>query len=166
MRTTKMSFDHVRALRGMAGDVLRTASLTGASMKDVTKEFLARAQEIPGFKFTAANGAQWSNESYFRMLARTEMMNAGRAAYDAKCAKEGVDLVELSVSGHCCEACAEYEGTVFSLTGATPGYPTKADLEAAGVFHPNCTHSYTALPNWNLPPPDDEDEGKKYEDED
>ena len=166
MRTTKMSFDHIRALRSMAGDVLRTSSLTGASMTDVTREFLARAQEIPGFKFTAANGAVWSNETYFRMLARTEIMNAGRAAYDQKCADEGVDLVELTTSGHCCEACAEFEGTVFSLTGATPGYPTKQDLIEAGVFHPNCTHSYTAVPNWNLPPPDDEDEGKKDGDED
>lgn len=163
MRTTKMTFEHKRALRSMAGDVLKTSSLTGASMAEVTREFLARAQEIPGFKFTDAGGATWSNETYFRMLARTEMMNAGRASYDAKCAKEGVDLVELSVSGNCCDACAEYEGTVFSLTGATPGYPTKQDLIDAGVFHPNCTHSYFAVANWNLPDAEDEGEQKQEE---
>lgn len=149
MRTTQMSFDHVRALRSMAADVLRTASLTGASRAEVTKQFLARAEEIPGFKFTAANGRQWSNKAYFNMLARTELMNAGRAAYDQKCADEGCDLVQLDVSGNCCEACARWEGKIFSLTGATKGYPTKADLEADGVFHPNCTHRYTAVADWD-----------------
>ena len=149
MRTTQMSFDHVRALRSMAADVLRTASLTGASRAEVTKQFLARAEEIPGFKFTAANGRQWSNKAYFNMLARTELMNAGRAAYDQKCADEGCDLVQLDVSGNCCEACARWEGQIFSLTGATKGYPTKADLEADGVFHPNCTHRYTAVADWD-----------------
>jgi len=152
MRTTKMSFEHIRALRSLSADVLRTSSLTGASRGEVTRDFLARAQEIPGFKFTAANGAQWTNETYFKMLARTELMNAARASYDQKCADEGYDLVQLDYGGaHTCDACAQYEGTVFSLTGATPGYPTKADLEAAGVFHPNCTHSYSVVPNWNLP---------------
>ena len=149
MRTTKMSFEHIRALRSMSADVLRTASLTGASRADITREFLARAQEIPGFKFTAANGAEWSNKAYFTMLARTELMNAGRAAYDQKCADEGCDVVELDYSGNCCEACARWEGKQFSLTGATKGLPTKADLEEDGVFHPNCTHRYTVVPNWD-----------------
>ncbi len=149
MRTQRMSFDHIRALRSMSADVLRTASITGASREQVTRDFLARAQEIPGFKFTAANGAEWSNEAYFKMLARTELMNAGRAAYDQKCADEGCDLVELDFSGNCCDACARWEGKQFSLTGATKGYPTKADLEADGVFHPNCTHRYSAVPNWD-----------------
>ena len=149
MRTQKMSFDHVRALRSMSADVLRTAALTGASRAEVTKEFLARAQEIPGFKFTAANGAQWTNKAYFTMLARTELMQAGRAAYDQKCADEGCDVVELDYSGNCCDACARWEGKQFSLTGATKGLPTKADLEADGVFHPNCTHRYSAVANWD-----------------
>ncbi len=142
-----MSFDHIRALRSMSADVLRTASLTGASRAEVTRQFLARAQEIPGFKFTANNGAVWSNEAYFNMLTRTEMMNAGRAAYDAKCAEEGCDVVELDYGGVSCEACMKWEGKQFSLTGATKGLPTKQDLIDDGVFHPNCTHSYTAVPD-------------------
>ena len=158
MRTTKMSFEHIRALRSMSADVLRTASLTGASRAEVTKEFLARAQEIPGFKFVANNGAEWSNKAYFTMLARTELMNAGRAAYDQKCADEGCDVVELDIGGKCCDACAKWEGKQFSLTGATKGLPTKADLEADGVFHPNCTHSYTMVADWNLPAPEPEPE--------
>ena len=148
MRTQRMSFDHIKQLRTISADVLRTASLTGASRKQVTKELLAKATEIPGFKFTAANGAVWKDETYFKMLARTELINAGRTAYDDTCAQNGYDVVMLDFSGNSCEACAQYEGCLFSLTGATPGLPTKDDLISSGVFHPNCTHSYTAVPDF------------------
>lgn len=148
MRTTRMSFDHIKQLRTISAEVLRTASMTGETRQQVTKRLLERAMEIPGFKFTDNGGRAWKDEAYFKMLARTELMNAGRAAYDDKCAAEGCDVMMLDYSGNCCEACAKYEGQLFSLTGATPGLPTKADLEAAGVFHPNCTHSYSAAPDY------------------
>lgn len=77
-------------------------------------------------------------------------MNAGRAAYDEQCAEDGYDIVELSVSGNSCEECAKWEGQIFSLTGATEGIPTKQDLIDAGVFHPNCTHRYTVVTDYEL----------------
>lgn len=150
MRTTRMSFEHIRQLRNLSADTLRTASLTGASVRDITKQMLARAQEIPGFEFIDAGGHKWKDETYFRMLARTEIMNAGRAAYDAECAEDGFDIVELDNSGEACEACEKWEGQVFSLTGATKGIPTKQDLIDAGVFHPNCTHSYSVVDDLEL----------------
>ncbi len=148
MRTTRMSFDHIKQLRTISAEVLRTASITGATRQQVTKQLLDKAMQIPGFKFTDNGGRVWKEEAYFKMLARTELMNAGRTAYDEKCAAEGCDVMMLDYSGNCCDACAHYEGELFSLTGATPGLPTKADLEAAGVFHPNCTHSYSAVPDY------------------
>ena len=36
-----------------------------------------------------------------------------------------------------CELCSDWEGEVVSLDGATPGYPTLAEAEGAGLFHPN-----------------------------
>ena len=33
----------------------------------------------------------------------------------------------------------------------TAGIPSKADFEADGVFHPNCTHSYSLVPPSLLP---------------
>lgn len=161
-RTTMMSQDHIRQLRNLSADVLRTAALTGASRAEVTRDMLARASEIPGFKFVGKNGAEWKNKTYFSMLARTELMNANRSAYDQKCAEEGCDVVELDIGGICCDACAKWEGKQFSLTGATKGLPTKQDLIDDGVFHPNCTHSYTAVPDWELPAPEqDEDKGQQ-----
>ena len=163
MRTTKMSHDHIQKLRNLSADVLRTASLTGASRAEVTKQMLARASEIPGFKFVGNNGVEWKDKTYFSMLARTELMNASRAAYDDKCAAEGCDVVELDIGGNCCDACAKWEGKQFSLTGATKGLPTKQDLIDDGVFHPNCTHSYTAVPDWELPAPEPEPEPEHKE---
>lgn len=148
MKTDKMSFDHVKALRQLSAEVFRTASLTGDTRAEVSRALLAKATDIPGFQFRNKDGSVWSNKAYFKMLARTELMNAGRASYEDKCVEEGYDVMLLSVSGDPCERCASFEGKLFSLSGATPGLPTKDDLLAAGVFHPNCTHSYSAVPDY------------------
>lgn len=149
-RTTRMNAAHIRSLRDLSAQIFREASLTGQPRREVTAKFLERIQTVPGFRFVANNNVVWPDKAYFRMLGRTVLMNGGRAAYDDKCAKEGYDLMELTVSGHPCPECAAYEGKVFSLTGATKGFPTKQDLLDAGVFHPNCTHSYTALSEFEL----------------
>jgi len=148
MRTDKMLFDHIRALRSLSADVFREVSLTGATRSEVSKKLLDRALEIKGFEFKDVGGTTWQNKAYFKMLARTELMNAARASYDDKVAEEGFDVMLLTVSGECCEKCARYEGCLFSLTGATPGLPSKQDLLDNGVFHPNCTHSYSLVPDF------------------
>ena len=143
MRTNKMSNQHIQALRSISAEVFRQTSLTGESRKSVSEKLLEKALKIPGFEFTDVSGRKWSNKSYFEMLARTELMNAGRASYDDKMAEEGFDVVRLTTSGGSCDKCSKYEGTLFSLTGNTPGMKSKQDLINDGVFHPNCTHSYS-----------------------
>lgn len=150
MRTNKMAAEHIRHLREVGAEVFRTAAFTGQTRREVTRELMEKAAQIPGFRFIDHGGTVWKDATYFKMLARTETMNTGRAIYDDTCAKNGYDVVRLSHSGNSCEACSAYEGTVFSLTGATPGIPTKQDLLDAGVFHPNCTHTYTALTDLEL----------------
>lgn len=146
LKTDKMALDHIRSLRQISAEVFRDMSLTGNTRQAVSKALLDRAMTIPGFEFIDKSGQKWSAKSYFKMLARTELMNAGRASYDEKMAEEGYDVMKLSTSGHSCDKCARFEGKLFSLSGATPGLPTKADLEDSGVFHPNCTHSYSMVP--------------------
>ena len=148
LKTDKMALDHIRSLRQISAEVFRDMSLTGNTRQAVSKALYDRAMTIPGFEFIDKSGQKWSAKSYFKMLARTELMNAGRASYDEKMAEEGFDVMKLSTSGNSCDKCARFEGKLFSLSGATPGLPTKADLEAAGVFHPNCTHSYSMVPNY------------------
>ena len=151
MKTDKMSFEHIKQLRNISADVIREMSITGNTRREVSKMMIDRALKIKGFEFTDNAGKKWSNRSYFNMLARTELMNAARASYDDKMAEEGFDVMKLSTSGKSCDSCAKYEGKLFSLTGATAGIPSKADLEADGVFHPNCTHSYSLVPPSMLP---------------
>ena len=151
MKTDKMSFEHIKQLRNISADVIREMSITGNTRREVSKMMIDRALKIKGFEFTDNAGKKWSNRSYFNMLARTELMNAARASYDDKMASEGFDVMKLSTSGKSCDSCAKYEGKLFSLTGATAGIPSKADLEADGVFHPNCTHSYSLVPPSMLP---------------
>lgn len=151
MRTDKMLFEHISILRRIAAQVFRDASLTGETRKKISQMLLEKALSIPGFEFIDKAGHKWRWETYFEMLVRTELMNAGRETYDKKCAEDGYDVMVLSYSGNSCPKCARYEGKMFSLSGATPGLPTKDDLIAAGVFHPNCTHSYSAVPLSRLP---------------
>ena len=148
MKTENMSFQHIRQLRSLTADVTRQMSVMGATRREVSKALLDRAMKIPGFEFIDKAGNKWSLKSYFNTLARTELMNAARASYDDKMADEGFDVMKLTTSGHSCEKCARFEGRLFSLTGATPGLPTKEDLIADGVFHPNCTHSYSIMPDY------------------
>ncbi len=51
----------------------------------------------------------------------------------------------VSVSGDSCPACAEWENRLLSISGNTPGLPTVADAQEAGLLHPNCTHSFVAV---------------------
>lgn len=148
MKTQNMEFQHIKALRNLTADVTRQMSVTGATRREVSKALLDRAMEIPGFEFIDKAGTKWPLKSYFNTLARTELMTAARASYDDKVTDEGFDVMKLTTSGHCCEACARFEGELFSLTGATKGLPTKQDLIDAGVFHPNCTHSYSVVPDY------------------
>lgn len=152
MRTDKMRFDHIAHLRRVSAEVFRDASLTGATRQEVSKRLLEKALTVPGFEFIDRAGRKWKHKSYFEMLARTELMNASRASYDETCAEGGYDVMMLSISGNPCPKCEKYEGKLFSLSGATEGIPSKDDLIAAGVFHPNCTHSYSAVPSSRLPP--------------
>ena len=148
MKTDKMAFDNIRDLRKLSADIFREMSITGGTRREISRRLLDRAMEIRGFEFIDNSGSKWPLKSYIDTLARTELMNAGRASYDDKMAEQGFDVMKLSTSGHSCPKCARFEGKLFSLTGSTPGLPSKADLEAAGVFHPNCTHSYSLVPDF------------------
>ncbi len=50
--------------------------------------------------------------------------------------------MRVSDSPEECPLCRPWERRVLSLTGATPGYPTKAEAIAAGLYHANCTHRH------------------------
>lgn len=91
--------------------------------------------------FTDMAGRNWSLTSYAEMACRTAVNSAARQGVFDELRAEGRDLVIVSGSPACCEMCAPWEGEVLSIDGMTPGYPTLAEAEAEGLFHPNCSHT-------------------------
>ena len=88
-------------------------------------------------------GRRWGMAEYAEMATRTGMMLSSIAGYTQEALNHSEDLVIISDHWDECPLCAQWERTVLSLTGATPGYPTVADARAGGLFHPNCLHSMT-----------------------
>ncbi len=91
--------------------------------------------------FTDMAGRNWSLTSYAEMACRTAVNSAARQGVFDELRAEGRDLVIVSGSPACCEMCAPWEGEVLSLDGMTSGYPTLAEAEGEGLFHPNCAHT-------------------------
>jgi hypothetical protein len=59
--------------------------------------------------------------------------------------ENGFDLVQVSSHLTSCNQCAPWEGQILSMTGETAGYPTVAEAEAGGLFHPNCRHAINTI---------------------
>ena len=149
--TKQMQTEVISELRRMSARVMREATLTGMTRAEVSRHLAAELLYAPDaklrdFQFIDAGGRHWKTEKYFNMLGRTLLHNNARECYLAGCAKAGSDIVTVSVSGDCCDACGRYENELLSITGATPGLPTLQEAMDDGLFHPNCTHRIIAVP--------------------
>lgn len=119
------------AMRGLQGELTRRGAAQAAM------DAFANSG-ITGL--VDASGKAWNLQSYSEMSTRTAIMNASRqGTFDGVRAKGG-DLVQIGGSFGGCELCEPWEGEVLSLDGKTDGYFTLDEAEAAGLFHPNCTH--------------------------
>ena len=147
--TANMKKKDVAFLRETVAGVEREAAMTGMTARQVTAELLTRLESRPeGFKFVDAGNRVWDSRAYCEMLARTTLLNTSRQEYLDTCAENGADVVCVTVSGHCCDKCAEWENRLLSISGATKGLPTVEEATAAGLFHPNCTHSLTEVDDY------------------
>lgn len=138
MKATDLSF-----LRGNVIEIMRKASLTGATSAEVQRELTRRMLDaseggLPGWQFIDKSGRAWKPGNYFNMLTRTVTARVTREAYTARLIGNGFDLVTIEGGGSPCPVCAKWRGLVVSLTGATLGFPTLGEVTRSGVFHPNC----------------------------
>lgn len=144
--TKNMVKSDVAWLRQMAGDVFRLAGTSGMTAQETRQMLLGKILMRPEkFQFTDAGGRMWDNKTYCEMLTRTVLLNAGRQTYFDTCAENGEDVVRVTVSGSPCPACAVWENRLLSISGASKGLPTVEQATAAGLCHPNCTHSFVAV---------------------
>ena len=144
--TQNMIKSDVAFIRQASADVFRLAGVNGMTAEQTKEMLLGKILTRPEkFQFVDAGGHVWDNESYCKMLSRTVLLNAGRQSYFDACAANGNDVVRVTVSGNPCPACAVWENRLLSISGATEGLPTVEQATAAGLCHPNCTHSFVAV---------------------
>jgi hypothetical protein len=124
---------------------LAEGAVTGATRKEIAVKIKEVVKERGISALNDRAGRTWSLDRYADMLARTKLVEARNSGLANKMVENGYDLVEVSRTGSTHEECARWEGELLSLTGQTPGYPTVADAEADGLFHPNCQHAINAV---------------------
>ena len=88
--------------------------------------------------FIEIKGKMWRAGKYAELVARTTLRDAQTKATKDLCAQYENDLIQWSDHATDCPICIEFEGKVYSLSGATPGYPIIPEEPPA---HPNCKHS-------------------------
>ncbi len=79
---------------------------------------------------------------YIEMLAITAARNVFNLAVENAARENQEDLMRISreVRSNSCGPCRLWAGRTISITGRTPGYPTKSEAEEAGIWHPHCIH--------------------------
>lgn len=92
--------------------------------------------------FQDAGGNVWHLKSYAEMVARTVPMHVMNVGKMNEFLEYGEDLVIVSEFSPTCPLCELWGGRVLSISGKTKGYRTVAMAENAGLFHPNCQHSF------------------------
>lgn len=133
------------AVKEQIKEQLAYGNLTGTTLKKIQKDVIATFTEKGLSGLVDKAGHSWSLDRYTEMLIRTKAVEARNRGTANRMLQNGYDLVQVTNHGSDHEECAYWEGKILSLTGRTKGYPTIADAERGGLFHPNCKHSYNVL---------------------
>lgn len=126
LRKTALSIHLLQSTRGM--------NRVGATLR-AKSEFSTK----PTFTTADRVGRKWASEIYVASLVKSALADAYNEVFLFCMSQSGIDLAQLSYD----DAAHDGQGRVFSITGATPGYPTWSDL--APLFHPNSTATVTRV---------------------
>ena len=117
----------------------------GKARREVGKVIKATLREQGLDALIDKAGRSWSLDRYADMLFRTKVVEARNRGMINRMVENGYDLVQVSSHPGSCDLCAPWQGKILSARGVTPGYPTVAQAESEGLFHPNCRHAINVL---------------------
>ncbi|XTZ18182.1 phage minor capsid protein [Micromonospora echinospora] len=133
----------------------------GMTRRQAAQWAYARFVDQGVVSFVDSGGRRWRLSSYVEMGTRTVTQRAAVQGQTDRLTSLGVDTVEVSDSPRECPRCRPWEGKVLSISGGRRGrveLPSMAgdgtvsvdiagsvnEARAAGLQHPNCTHSLRA----------------------
>src|SRR5690606_24059280 len=146
---TKVESTHFRILR-VADDAYRQViaeasarAATGAmTRREAAQIALDRFADLGITGFRDRAGRNWDVASYTEMATRSASGRAAVQGHVDRLMANDYDLVIVSDAPGECDVCRPWEGQILSLGGEYAGqYPTLAEAQADGLFHPNCRHS-------------------------
>lgn len=134
-----------KAYREALTQKIAEGMIGGKARKEVTKIIKGTLEQQGLSAITDKGGKNWSLDRYADMLFRTKSVEARNRGMINRMVENDYDLVQVSAHSGTCDLCAPWEGAILSARGLTPGYPTVADAENDGLFHPNCRHAINVL---------------------
>ncbi|MDG4832418.1 minor capsid protein [Solwaraspora sp. WMMD1047] len=134
----------------------------GMTRRQASQHAYAKLVDQGLTSFVDSSGRRWRLSSYVEMATRTVTQRAAVQGQTDRLTTLGVDTVIVSDSPRECPKCRPWEGKILSISGGQRGrveLPSAvgsgtvtvdiagsvADARAAGLQHPNCTHSLRAF---------------------
>lgn len=134
-----------RMSREMLTQKMATGIASGKALREVRQQLKGQIQEDGLVALIDRGGREWSLDRYAEMLFRTKAVETRNRGIANRLVENGFDLVQVSNHNSSHAECALWEGKVLSASGQTRGYPTVAEAERGGLFHPNCQHAINIL---------------------
>lgn len=134
-----------KTTREMITQKIAEGMIGGKARKEVIKTIKGTLQNQGLDALTDKAGRTWELDRYADMLYRTKVVESRNRGLVNRMVENDYDLVQVSSHGGACDNCSYWEGKILSINGSTAGYPTLAEAESGGLFHPNCRHAINVL---------------------
>jgi hypothetical protein len=135
----------MQAVKREITERLALGRISGATKQEIVEE-IKRVIRLNGIEaLKDRSGKSWTLDRYAEMLLKTKFVESRNRGFANRMAENGYDLVQVSDHGGECDLCSPWGGRILSLRGETKGFPTLAEAESSGLFHPNCKHGINAI---------------------
>lgn len=115
----------------------KVSKAAGIPSKEIAERFLSKELNRSFTYMTDSAGRLWTPDNYARMYTATRNGEVTVDTTIERMQELEMDMVQVSDHNTTTPICSEFEGRIFSLTGATDGLPI---LSIKPPFHPNCKH--------------------------